>query len=83
MLFLDEATSSLDSEMKDFIIKTIVKTYTNMTLISISHDISNLNYFDKIYQVHKGEIIYGGNFDQLLKKSKSFKNMVEIQKING
>ena len=83
LLFLDEATSSLDSEMKDYIIKTIVKTYTNMTLISISHDISNLNYFDKIYQVHKGEIIYGGNFNQLLKKSKSFKNMVEIQKING
>lgn len=83
LLFLDEATSSLDSEMKDYIIKTIVKTYTNMTLISVSHDLSNLTYFDKIYQVHKGEIIHGGNFNQLFKKSKSFRNMVEIQKING
>lgn len=57
ILILDEATSSLDSNTRDKIIKEISDLNSNITIISISHDKKALSYCDDIYHLNEGSLI--------------------------
>lgn len=47
ILILDEATNALDIESENLIIKNIIKTYKNMTVMIISHRNLDENLFNK------------------------------------
>ena len=56
-LIFDEATSSLDVNNEDRIMKTIKKLSKNKTVIIISHNKKNLSFCEKIYEIKNLKLI--------------------------
>ena len=85
LLILDEATSSLDNKTESEVMNSIDLKNNNCTLIVIAHRLSTVINSDKIYEFARGKIINSGNFEELCKKSKSFKdlNFLENQILKG
>jgi ABC-type multidrug transport system fused ATPase/permease subunit len=63
ILFLDEATSSLDINTESQILDEL-KIFKEKTIISIAHRINTLKNCDKIYCFDNGKIVSQGNFDK-------------------
>jgi len=63
ILFLDEATSSLDTFTERQILKEL-NQFEDKTFISVAHRINTLKNCDKIYRLDKGTIIDSGNFEK-------------------
>tara|TARA_B100000795_G_scaffold269813_1_gene260518 strand:+ start:214 stop:1956 length:1743 start_codon:yes stop_codon:yes gene_type:complete len=79
IILLDEATSSLDSETEDKIQKALNELTYNKTTIVIAHRLSTILNSDKIYVMDRGSIIDSGKHEELLTKSKTYKNFYERQ----
>ena len=79
IILLDEATSSLDSETEEKIQKALDKLTVNKTTIVIAHRLSTILNSDNIYVVDNGKIIDSGKHDELLDKSKIYKNYYQRQ----
>jgi ATP-binding cassette, subfamily B, bacterial MsbA len=79
IILLDEATSSLDSETEDKIQKALDKLTVNKTTIVIAHRLSTILNSDNIYVVDNGAIVDSGKHDELLDKSKIYKNFYQRQ----
>ena len=63
VLFLDEATSSLDV-YTEFQILDELKIFEKKTIISIAHRINTLKNCDKIYLLNNGKVVDEGSFDK-------------------
>tara|TARA_B100000700_G_scaffold329889_1_gene453473 strand:+ start:1 stop:1605 length:1605 start_codon:yes stop_codon:yes gene_type:complete len=63
ILFLDEATSSLDIGTESQILNEI-EIFKDKTIISIAHRINTLKNCEKIYRFDHGKIVDHGNFDK-------------------
>ena len=63
VLFLDEATSSLDVNTESQILDEL-KIFKEKTIISIAHRINTLKNCDKIYCVNNGKVVDEGNFNK-------------------
>ena len=79
IILLDEATSSLDSDTEEKIQKALDKLTANKTTIVIAHRLSTILNSDNIYVVDNGKIIESGKHDELLDKSKTYKNFYQKQ----
>ena len=79
IILLDEATSSLDSDTEEKIQKALDKLTANKTTIVIAHRLSTILNSDNIYVVDNGKIIDSGKHDELLDKSKIYKNYYQRQ----
>ena len=55
ILILDEATSALDEETENKILDEI-QTFYDKTIIFISHKMTSINRFDKIFKILNGNI---------------------------
>ena len=60
VLVLDEATSSLDNDTENDIMKTINTLHGNKTLIIVAHRLSTVENCDRIYRLEKGQIVEEG-----------------------
>ena len=76
LLIFDEATNALDNLTEKEVIKAIEKLDNKITVIMIAHRINTVVNCDKIFLLDKGKLIAEGNFNDLVKKSEIFKNMV-------
>jgi len=63
ILFLDEATSSLDVNTESQILNEL-KVFKEKTIISIAHRINTLKNCDTIYRFENGKLVDQGNFDK-------------------
>ena len=79
-LVLDEATSSLDNKTEAEVMDAIEIIGRRCTIVTIAHRLSTIKRSDCIYEFKNGRIIAHGNYQQLLKSSNSFYDMVEIAK---
>ncbi len=79
IILLDEATSSLDSETEAKIQEALNTLTKNKTTIVIAHRLSTVLNSNNIYLVDSGKIIEHGNHEDLLAKSKLYKNFYEKQ----
>ena len=79
IILLDEATSSLDSDTEEKIQKALDKLTVNKTTIVIAHRLSTILNSDNIYVVDNGTIVDSGKHDELLDKSKIYKNFYQRQ----
>lgn len=79
ILILDEATSSIDTEMEHLIQDALSKLLKNHTSISVAHRLSTIQHADKIIVMHKGEIIEQGKHDELLKHKGYYYNLYRLQ----
>ena len=79
IILLDEATSSLDSETEAKIQEALNTLTRNKTTIVIAHRLSTVLNSNNIYLVDSGKIIDSGKHEDLLVKSKLYKNFYEKQ----
>ena len=79
IILLDEATSSLDAETESKIQKAINLLTRGRTTVVIAHRLSTILNSDNIYVIDSGEIVGSGNHEELLEKSKIYKNFYENQ----
>lgn len=79
ILILDEATSHLDSESEKLITKATDALIKNRTTIIIAHRLSTVIKADMILVFNQGSIEAKGTHKELLKKSKTYKKLYELQ----
>ncbi|MEO0075435.1 MAG: ABC transporter ATP-binding protein, partial [candidate division WOR-3 bacterium] len=68
ILILDDATSNLDAQTEQQIIKSLLLSKLYEAMIIISHRLSLLSGCDLIYCLDKGKIIEQGTHRELLKR---------------
>ena len=74
IIILDEATSALDNITEKKIIENILQD-PNRTVIMVSHSTESIKECDIIYEIENGKIKNFGNFEELIKISKSFREL--------
>lgn len=68
IIVLDEATSNLDTESEQSIIKILeALKKEQITIISIAHRLSTVKNCDKIYFIEKGKIVEKGKYEELVR----------------
>ena len=66
ILILDEATSSLDSEIEIAIQEQLYNLMEGKTVIAIAHRLSTIAAMDRLVVMEKGQIIEQGTHDELI-----------------
>ena len=79
IILLDEATSSLDAETESKIQQALNILTKDKTTIVIAHRLSTILNSNNIYLIESGKVIDNGRHEDLLTKSKIYKNFYEKQ----
>ena len=79
IILLDEATSSLDAESEEKVQNALVNLTKNKTTLVIAHRLSTILNSDNIYVIQSGNVVDFGKHEELLVKSKIYKNFYEKQ----
>ncbi len=80
ILFLDEATSHLDSLSEQRIQNALHEVFRDITAIVIAHRLSTLQQMDRIIVLEQGRIAEQGSFEELLARRGVFYDMWQAQK---
>ena len=75
IILFDEATSALDNESQEYIKKTIDNLVKDHTIVIVAHRLSTIVDADVINVIDKGKLEATGTHEELLKKSKVYKNL--------
>jgi ATP-binding cassette subfamily B protein len=81
ILFLDEATSHLDSGSEEKIRQSLSLVFKDVTAIVIAHRLSTIREMDRILVMEHGEIAEEGTFDELVAKNGIFHDLWQKQKL--
>ncbi|MDO4602379.1 MAG: ABC transporter ATP-binding protein/permease [Eubacteriales bacterium] len=76
----DEATSNIDMESEEMIMKVIRTLSKTKTVLLISHRLANVMDSDRIYMLEKGEIVQSGTHEELMKEEGAYKKLFCSQK---
>ncbi|KKU05471.1 MAG: ABC transporter related protein [Parcubacteria group bacterium GW2011_GWA2_45_30] len=79
ILVLDEATSSLDSEVEALIQDALKNLLKQKTAIVIAHRLSTIMQMDRIIVIDKGKIAEEGTHAQLLQRDGIYKRLWSLQ----
>ena len=79
ILIFDEATSALDPESEAIIQKNLNRIARGRTVVIVSHRLSTLTKCDAIMVLDRGKLESVGNHQQLLNKSKTYKELWQQQ----
>ena len=79
ILIFDEATSSLDSQSEQAILKAINEVTKNRTSLVIAHRLSTIVDSDNIIVMSQGNIVEQGNHQQLLALKGQYHHMWQLQ----
>lgn len=79
ILFLDEATASVDSETESLIQDAIDRLIRGRTTLMIAHRLSTLRKANKIIVVDKGEILEMGTPEELMALKGKYYKLIQIQ----
>ncbi len=79
-LLMDEATSSLDGKTEAVVQDNIKKLKGKITIVIIAHRLATIRSADLIVLLNNGEIDQMGSYQDLLRDSSTFRDMVKLQK---
>ena len=79
IIFLDEATASLDVENETLIQESLSKLIENKTVIIIAHRMRTVAGADKIVVLADGTVAEQGKSNELLNKNGLYSHMVKLQ----
>ena len=80
IILLDEIAASLDVQNEKYIQESLNKLTKDKTVMIISHRPRSIEKVDQIIVINDGKIEAAGSHDELLKKSKTYKKMIEYSK---
>ena len=66
VLILDEATSSLDNQTEELVIKQVLNSNQDMTIIMIAHRLNTVKNCDIIFRLENGKIIDQGSYNKVI-----------------
>lgn len=81
IIFMDEATSHLDSESEEKIKDAMHQVFQEVTALVIAHRLSTIQEMDKILLFENGELAEAGTFKELQKKRGRFFDLWEKQRL--
>lgn len=76
----DEATSNIDAESENKIMKVVHELAKSKTVLLISHRLANVVHADSIFVVQDGTIIESGNQNDLMEKKGYYYQLYQKQK---
>jgi ATP-binding cassette subfamily B protein len=79
LIFLDEATSSLDTENEKIIINNLEAYFTNKTSFTIAHRLSTVKNADIILVIANGSIIEEGTHNELITLKQHYFTLIKNQ----
>jgi ATP-binding cassette subfamily B protein len=79
ILILDEATSSVDSEIEERIERATDELLEGRTSLVIAHRLSTVQHADRILVLHHGELREEGTHEQLLRRGGLYARLYELQ----
>ena len=79
ILILDEATSALDTESERLVQQALENLMKNRTSIVIAHRLSTIQFASEIIVLQEGRIVERGTHLDLLRNSKVYKRLYELQ----
>lgn len=79
VLLLDEATSALDAQSESHVQAALDALMTNRTTLIIAHRLATVIHADLIVVMDQGEIVDKGDHKSLLKSSKLYQRLCELQ----
>ena len=82
LLILDEATSALDINNEKNLIKNLIKSYKDITIIFITHRLSSLRNSDQILLMNDGILAEMGSHDDLMSIEGRYATLYRQQEIN-
>ena len=83
VLVLDEATSSVDSELEEHIEQALLELMRGRTSLVIAHRLSTVQSADQILVLHHGEIRERGTHGELLRRGGLYARLHELQFVRG
>ena len=81
ILILDEISASLDVDNEKKIQESLNKLIKNKTVIIISHRLKSIENVNKIVVIDNGVVETSGTHDELMNKSKVYKNLIQKTKL--
>ena len=81
ILILDEIAASLDVDNEKKIQESLNNLIKDKTVVIISHRMKSIENADKIVVLEKGRVESQGKHEELLQKSKVYKNLIEKTKM--
>ena len=77
---LDEATSNIDVESENQIMKILYELSKTKLVICISHRLENVIKADRIYCLEDGKIVESGTHEELIENGLVYANLYKTQK---
>jgi ATP-binding cassette subfamily B protein len=79
LLVLDEATSNVDTETEWLIQRALARLMQGRTSIIIAHRLSTIRQVDRIFVLHKGELVEQGSHAELMQQNGRYARLYELQ----
>ena len=79
ILFLDEATSSMDSQSEAIVQESIQRLIQGRTTVVIAHRLSTIRHADQILVIEDGAVAEQGIHEELIKKDGLYAAFVKAQ----
>ena len=83
IFILDEATSNLDSRSERLIQSALASLMKGRTSFVIAHRLSTIRSADRILVLDGGSIVEAGSHDELISRDGAYREMVELQSMEG
>jgi ATP-binding cassette subfamily B protein len=78
-LILDEPSAALDPRAERALLDEICRAQAGRTVLLITHRLASTRDADRIYVLHKGEVVECGRHDELMANNGSYAEMYRIQ----